>query len=80
MTTPNPPTTRPEDSRFGLDDGHGGASKHGHSTSGYAALALGALGVVYGDIGTSPLYALRETVLAATGAASGGHGSASEWR
>src|SRR5215218_483551 len=24
------------------------------------ALALGALGVVYGDIGTSPLYALRE--------------------
>jgi len=25
-----------------------------------AILALGALGVVYGDIGTSPLYALRE--------------------
>src|SRR6187455_2986858 len=25
-----------------------------------AALMLGALGVVYGDIGTSPLYALRE--------------------
>ncbi|MEY4578863.1 MAG: hypothetical protein RL701_3566, partial [Pseudomonadota bacterium] len=25
-----------------------------------AALALGALGVVYGDIGTSPLYAMRE--------------------
>ncbi len=25
-----------------------------------ASLALGALGVVYGDIGTSPLYALRE--------------------
>ncbi|HEV8268374.1 MAG TPA: KUP/HAK/KT family potassium transporter, partial [Thermoanaerobaculia bacterium] len=25
-----------------------------------AALAIGALGVVYGDIGTSPLYALRE--------------------
>ena len=24
-------------------------------------LALGALGVVYGDIGTSPLYAMRET-------------------
>ncbi|HSG38551.1 MAG TPA: KUP/HAK/KT family potassium transporter, partial [Thermoanaerobaculia bacterium] len=24
------------------------------------ALSLGALGVVYGDIGTSPLYALRE--------------------
>jgi KUP system potassium uptake protein len=28
--------------------------------SGLAALTLGALGVVYGDIGTSPLYALRE--------------------
>jgi KUP system potassium uptake protein len=27
-----------------------------------AALTLGALGVVYGDIGTSPLYALRECV------------------
>ena len=25
-----------------------------------AALSLGALGVVYGDIGTSPLYAMRE--------------------
>ena len=25
-----------------------------------AATALGALGVVYGDIGTSPLYALKE--------------------
>jgi KUP system potassium uptake protein len=25
-----------------------------------ALLALGAVGVVYGDIGTSPLYALRE--------------------
>jgi len=25
-----------------------------------AALAIGALGVVYGDIGTSPLYAVRE--------------------
>ncbi|MBS0470206.1 MAG: potassium transporter Kup [Proteobacteria bacterium] len=28
------------------------------------SLALGALGVVFGDIGTSPLYAMRETVLA----------------
>ena len=30
-------------------------------------MALGSIGVVYGDIGTSPLYALREAVLAATG-------------
>ena len=35
------------------------------------ALTLGALGVVYGDIGTSPLYALRESVLATGGAAPG---------
>ncbi|HEX2100466.1 MAG TPA: KUP/HAK/KT family potassium transporter, partial [Candidatus Synoicihabitans sp.] len=25
-------------------------------------LALGALGIVFGDIGTSPLYALRESI------------------
>src|SRR5262249_41239917 len=31
------------------------------------ALTLGSLGVVYGDIGTSPLYALREAVQAAAG-------------
>ncbi|MGZ6022076.1 MAG: KUP/HAK/KT family potassium transporter, partial [Rhizomicrobium sp.] len=33
-----------------------------------AVLTLGALGVVFGDIGTSPLYAMRETVLATGGA------------
>ncbi len=27
----------------------------------------GSIGVVYGDIGTSPLYALREAVIAASG-------------
>ncbi|NBX04071.1 MAG: potassium transporter Kup [Alphaproteobacteria bacterium] len=31
------------------------------------ALALGSVGVVYGDIGTSPLYAFRESLHAATG-------------
>ncbi len=35
---------------------HGG----GHAKAGAGALALGALGIVYGDIGTSPLYAFRE--------------------
>ncbi len=34
-----------------------------------AALVVGALGVVFGDIGTSPLYALRETFLHGTGLA-----------
>jgi KUP system potassium uptake protein len=31
------------------------------------ALTFGSIGVVYGDIGTSPLYALRESVLATGG-------------
>src|SRR5215472_15485873 len=31
-------------------------------------LALGSVGVVYGDIGTSPLYAFREAAAAAAGA------------
>src|ERR1700754_5237316 len=30
-----------------------------HAKAGMAALTLGALGVVFGDIGTSPLYALQ---------------------
>ena len=38
-----------------------------HSTAGFKALMLGSIGVVYGDIGTSPLYALREAVIAASG-------------
>ena len=33
-----------------------------------AALTLGALGVVFGDIGTSPLYAVKQSVIAAGGA------------
>ena len=37
-------------------DEHG----HGHQ-EGFAKLAIGAVGVVFGDIGTSPLYAFRET-------------------
>ena len=38
-----------------------------HSTAGFKALMLGSIGVVYGDIGTSPLYALREAIVAASG-------------
>ena len=32
-----------------------------------AGLTLGALGVVFGDIGTSPLYAVKQSVIAAGG-------------
>jgi len=42
------------------------AGKH-HSLRRNALLTLGALGVVFGDIGTSPLYAMRESALAAGG-------------
>ncbi len=37
------------------------------SRAGFWGLALGSIGVVYGDIGTSPLYALREAMVAASG-------------
>lgn len=37
-----------------------------HSTSGFWGLVLGSIGVVYGDIGTSPLYALREALYPAS--------------
>jgi KUP system potassium uptake protein len=41
----------------------------GQATSGFLALTLGSIGVVFGDIGTSPLYAFREAVThAANGA------------
>ncbi|GJD70009.1 potassium transporter Kup [Methylobacterium gnaphalii] len=45
------------------------AAEHGSKT-GFWALTLGSVGVVYGDIGTSPLYALKESLHAAAG---GGH-------
>jgi KUP system potassium uptake protein len=37
----------------------------GPVTVGFGALALGSIGVVFGDIGTSPLYAFREAAAAA---------------
>jgi hypothetical protein len=38
-----------------------GAPRKAHvARSGVAALTLGALGVVFGDIGTSPLYTMQE--------------------
>ncbi|MCL4714169.1 MAG: potassium transporter Kup [Hyphomonadaceae bacterium] len=43
--------------------GGGRAIAHG----GFWALLLGSIGVVYGDIGTSPLYALRECLRIVTG-------------
>ena len=44
-----------------------GSSPEAASRRNFWGLTLGCIGVVYGDIGTSPLYALRESVHAATG-------------
>ena len=44
------------------------AETHTDHRARLAALVLGALGVVFGDIGTSPLYALQECVSSAHGA------------
>jgi KUP system potassium uptake protein len=38
------------------------ANNHSFSRRSFAALTLGAIGVVFGDIGTSPIYALREAL------------------
>jgi KUP system potassium uptake protein len=40
-----------------VHDGHA----HAHGNDGLIKLAVGAIGIVFGDIGTSPLYAFRET-------------------
>jgi KUP system potassium uptake protein len=57
-------TTATNDPLEAVPDGalHSGAQP---DRSRRATLTLAALGVVYGDIGTSPLYALRESALAA---------------
>jgi KUP system potassium uptake protein len=47
----------------GKMEGHGASQ----SVAGLIGLAVGSIGVVYGDIGTSPLYAFREAVNAAAG-------------
>lgn len=42
------------------DHDHDHGEEHGHG--GLLGLVIGSIGVVYGDIGTSPLYALRESL------------------
>jgi KUP system potassium uptake protein len=54
--------TAAEQSGEPVDHGHG--QHHGS----FLALAVGAVGVVFGDIGTSPLYAFRETFASHHGA------------
>ena len=37
-------------------------ANHTRHSDGFWGLALGSIGVVFGDIGTSPLYAMREAL------------------
>jgi KUP system potassium uptake protein len=48
-----------------------GHAPSGHGKEGFWALALGSVGVVFGDIGTSPLYAMREALSHAKGGGGG---------
>ena len=54
-TPPTPPANSP------LPETYAPAA-HGHGKDKFWALAIGACGVVYGDIGTSPIYAFRESL------------------
>jgi len=51
----------------GAADTTASAEAQHRSRAGFWGLTLGSLGVVYGDIGTSPLYAFREAIIAASG-------------
>src|SRR5215831_8452559 len=48
---------------MGAESTNPGTTLVGHHRASLAALCLGALGVVFGDIGTSPLYTLKECLL-----------------
>jgi len=58
MTAPEPADMSPEELPEETDD---------HSKESFRVLLLGAIGVVYGDIGTSPIYAFREALYAGAG-------------
>ncbi|MBP6841650.1 MAG: KUP/HAK/KT family potassium transporter, partial [Kofleriaceae bacterium] len=70
MTAPAPaPEARPTGSRRRHETRMSGSGHGPQSRREVAGYALGALGVVFGDIGTSPLYAIKECThhLAANG-------------
>jgi KUP system potassium uptake protein len=64
---PVSPTTDTAAAGAPSPEGHG----HGAAKTGFWALTIGAIGVVFGDIGTSPLYALREAIDHARGGVGG---------
>ena len=54
---------KPDPAAIAASPGHTTPPGHppAHGRRNLSLLVLGALGIVYGDIGTSPLYALRES-------------------
>jgi len=54
---------------MGKDSKAAPSGKEGHAKTSTVGLAVGSVGVVYGDIGTSPLYAMRESLTRASGSA-----------
>ncbi len=61
-----PPRTSSSDTEASTSGPHGA---HGHGRDDLLKLSIGAVGVVYGDIGTSPLYAIKECFSAPHGVA-----------
>lgn len=55
-------TSAEASSAGGAVGGTEGQGPHSHATSSGMALLIGSIGVVYGDIGTSPLYAFKESL------------------
>ena len=65
MTSPTSPPATPAAPAGPVTGAHAVSMAHSANTArgrDLGKLAIGALGVVYGDIGTSPLYAIRECV------------------
>ncbi len=55
--------TSPGSDAHSAGGGAGGGESHGRTGHGtFLSLVIGSIGVVYGDIGTSPLYAFRESM------------------
>src|SRR5258708_22450183 len=56
------PVSAPSNEAAKSDDAPEAKVRQRGSRRGFLALALGSVGVVFGDIGTSPLYAMREAL------------------
>jgi len=54
--------TAPSTSAQTLADGASNGESHTHRRAGFWAMSIGAIGVVFGDIGTSPLYAFSSAM------------------